>query len=109
VNISGKGSHPAPPAQEQSMHETISAHWWVLCARGCIAVFFGLMAFFLWPILALGPLVAFFGTFILIQGTLTLILWFKIRKSGKTLPVLVEAVLGLSIGSFLYLQYDFSH
>ena len=83
--------------------------WWTFFIRGWLAVLFGIIALFLWPILELGPMVSFFGIYICIQGVLTLIAYLKIKKSSQSLPVLFESVLGISIGTFLVLLTDFTH
>ena len=86
-----------------------SKYWWTYATRGVLAVAFGLFALLLWPILELGPMGSFFGIFIFIQGALTLIAYLKIKKNSQSLPVLMESVLGISIGTFLVLLTDFTH
>jgi uncharacterized membrane protein HdeD (DUF308 family) len=84
-----------------------SKYWWIFSIRGCLAVVFGILALLLWPILELGPMGSFFGIYIFIQGVLTLIAYLKIKKSSQSLPVLLESLLGISIGTFLVLLTDF--
>lgn len=83
-------------------------YWWTFFLRGCIAVMFGFIAFFLIPILELGTMIPFFGGFILIQGVLAFIAYLMINKNKQSLPVLVESVLGISVGTFLVLLNDFN-
>ena len=83
-------------------------YWWIFSIRGCLAVVFGILALLLWPILELGPMGSFFGIYIFIQGMLTLVVYLKIKKSSKNLPVLLEGLLGISIGTFLVLLTDFT-
>jgi uncharacterized membrane protein HdeD (DUF308 family) len=66
----------------------------------------GIFGLLLWPILELGPLGSFFGIYIFMQGVLTLIAYLKIKKSSQSLPVLLESVLGISIGIFLVVKTD---
>ena len=86
-----------------------SKYWWTYATRGVLAVGFGLFALLLWPILELGLMASFFGIYIFIQGVLTLVAYLKIKKNDQRLPVLLESVLGISIGTFLVLQTDFTH
>ena len=79
------------------MQRIKSKYWWIFSIRGCLAMLFGCAAWLLWPILELGPMGAFFGAYIFIQGVLTLISFVKINKSYHSLPVLIESVLGISI------------
>ena len=88
------------------MQRIKSKYWWIFSIRGCLAMLFGCAAWLLWPILELGPMGAFFGAYIFIQGVLTLISFMKINKSYHSLPVLIESVLGMSIGVFLVMQAD---
>jgi uncharacterized membrane protein HdeD (DUF308 family) len=91
------------------MQHTESKYWWPFFIRGCLALLFGVLALFLWPILELGPRGIFFGVFIFIQGVLTMIVYLKAEIRKHRLPVLVESVLGLSIGAFLFLNTDVAH
>ena len=95
--------------KENSMQSVKSKYWWTFSVRGCIAMVFGILALLLWPILELGPMGSFFGIFIFIQGVLTLIAYLKIKKSSQSLPILLESVLGIAIGTFLVLLTDFTH
>ncbi len=90
------------------MQNIKSKYWWLFSTRGCLAVVFGLFALLWWPILELVPLGSFFGTFFFIQGVLTLIAYLTIEKSSRSLPVLLESVLGISIGTFLVLLTAFT-
>jgi len=91
------------------MQHITSKYWWTFFIRGCLGVFFGLFILFLWPIFELGrPMIIFFGIFIFIQGVLILIAYMNIRKSHLSLPLLLESVLGIAIGTFLLLRTDFT-
>jgi len=94
--------------QENSMQQIKSKYWWTFSIRGFIALVFGIFALLLWPILELGPMASFFGIYIFIQGVLTLVAYLKIKKNSQSLPVLLESVLGLSIGTFLVMLTDFT-
>jgi uncharacterized membrane protein HdeD (DUF308 family) len=91
------------------MQNLQSKHWWTFTIRGCLAVLFGLFALLAWPILELGLLGAFLGIYILIQGVLALIAYLMMPKKAHTLPVLLESVLGIPIGTWLLMLTDFTH
>jgi uncharacterized membrane protein HdeD (DUF308 family) len=80
--------------------------WWAFFLRGCIAIMFGFIAFFLMPIMELGIMVPFFGIFIIIQGLLALVAYIVIEKNLQSLPILAESGLGISAGTFLIFLDD---
>ena len=51
------------------MNATLLRSWWLLAARGAIAILFGAAAI-LWPAITLITLAALFATFALLAGTL---------------------------------------
>ena len=86
------------------MKSVKSKYWWIFFIRGVLAMVFGLTAMLLWPLVELGLMGSFFGSFIFIQGALTLFAYLKIRRVNRSLPVLLESVLGMSVGIFLVVQ-----
>lgn len=83
------------------MQFIVSKYWWFFFTRGCLALFFGLVALVFWPILELAAMGVFFGVFILLQGVIRLITYLKMKGTDKALPVLAKSVLVISIGAFL--------
>jgi uncharacterized membrane protein HdeD (DUF308 family) len=92
--------------EANTMQPLKSKYWWLFFIRGVLAVLFGIASLLVWPILELGPMWSFFGTYIFIQGALTLMLYLKTKEGKQSLPVLLESVLGISIGVFLVMQTD---
>src|SRR5919108_35460 len=85
------------------MFDLLTRNWWVLVARGVMAILFGVLAFS-WPGITLAILVLFFGAYALVDGIFAIVLaigdW-KERDDGWLL--LLEGVLGVGIGIMTYL------
>jgi uncharacterized membrane protein HdeD (DUF308 family) len=77
------------------MHHTLAAKWWALALRGLVAVLFGLLTLFL-PGLTLVTLVLLFGAYVLVDGILNLIAFFRVASHHWAL--LVESVIGIFAG-----------
>ncbi len=91
------------------MESINSKIWWTFFIRGCIATLYGFLAFLWMPFLELGTIIfVFLGMYILIHGALSLNVYLRINKNKQSLPVLLETVLGISVGTFLVLQTDFT-
>ena len=80
----------------------ISAHWWLLLARGIVAVALAIVTF-AWPGIAIGVLVLLFGAYAMVDGFLGI--GFAIRCAAqheRWLGLLLEGVLGVFVGAVVF-------
>jgi len=88
------------------MIETLTRNWWVLAARGALAVLFGLLAL-IWPGITVLALVLLFGAYALVDGVMALYtaLFDRGRLGGRGAGWLVlEGVAGVlaAIGAIVW-------
>lgn len=86
------------------MQEQIARNWWVLLIRGLAGVLFGLAAF-LWPMLTLGVLIAFFGVYALIDGCASVVLALRRRNRDESWwAMLIRGILGILVGVLAFVM-----
>jgi len=77
---------------------TLSQNWWMVCARGLLAILLGL-AILLRPGLSLNLLVATFGVYAVLDGAWAIASALRVsRISFAMWPVLFEAAVSLGVG-----------
>lgn len=66
--------YAAPPGavRMRPMLDALARNWWVILLRGVLAVVFGVLTF-VWPDITVVALVALYGAFALVDGTLSLV------------------------------------
>lgn len=82
----------------------LGRYWWVVAARGALAIVFGILAFF-WPGATLLALVLIFGAYIFVDGVVAMFCAFQFRHDRERWPMLLlEGILGIAAGfvSFLW-------
>jgi uncharacterized membrane protein HdeD (DUF308 family) len=77
---------------------TLATNWWMVAARGALAILFGLAVLFR-PALPLNLLVALFGAYAVLDGAWAVAsaLWIS-RMSFAAWPVLFEGLVSLGVG-----------
>jgi uncharacterized membrane protein HdeD (DUF308 family) len=77
---------------------TLGTNWWMVAARGALAILFGLAVLFR-PALPLNLLVALFGAYAVLDGAWAVAsaLWIS-RMSFAAWPVLFEGLVSLGVG-----------
>ncbi len=84
---------------DTTLLRTLGRAWWLVLARGILAITFGLMAW-AWPKLTLFVLVAFWGAYALIDGAVALIAGIRTRaENGPLWSVIVVGLLGICGGA----------
>lgn len=84
---------------DTTLLRTLGRAWWLVLARGILAIVFGLIAW-AWPKLTLFVLVAFWGAYALIDGAVALVAGFRMRaESGPLWSVIVVGLLGIGGGA----------
>lgn len=80
------------------MNATLKQNWWVVVARGVLAIVFGLYALFV-PGLALDTLIMLFGVVILVAGLLAIMAGLR-RQANQQVAVLftVEGIICVAFG-----------
>ena len=80
------------------MNATLGQNWWVVVARGVLAIVFGLYALFV-PGLALDTLIMLFGVVILVAGLLAIMAGLR-RQANQQAAVLftVEGIICVAFG-----------
>lgn len=89
----------SPFMPERQLRDALARNWWLVLARGAVAVLFG-VAVFVFPGLALVTLVLLFGAFTLIDGALALT---AALSGGAPAPrwwLAVVGLLGIAAGGF---------
>ena len=80
------------------MIELFARNWWVYVIRGCLALIFGLYAWFM-PGAAMRTLLAVFGIFILIEAAIAIVGSIAGRRYSEVWwIVLLEGIFGLFLG-----------
>jgi uncharacterized membrane protein HdeD (DUF308 family) len=80
------------------MFDELIRRWWIVAARGAVAVAFG-VALFVTRVEALGLLVSLFGVFALADGLFTV----GAGLAVGWLPVFLEGIVGMTVGAFTFL------
>jgi uncharacterized membrane protein HdeD (DUF308 family) len=83
------------------MLDFLVKHSWVLLARGCLVVLFGIIALLLWPLLELEALKLILGPFIFCDGLVVMVA-FIIHGDGKAWPGGLEGAIGMLMGLLVY-------
>lgn len=81
-------------------------YWWAFLLRGVFALLFGIFAL-VWPLATITALVLLFGVFVFIDGLLSVIHSFQLRKTeNRWWVLLLEGLAGIGIGliTFFYPQ-----
>jgi uncharacterized membrane protein HdeD (DUF308 family) len=82
---------------------TLARNWWVLVARGVLAVVFGILAFVL-PGATVAALVILFGAFMLVDGLFALVsAWRRADRRTSWWPFVLEGLSGIAIGVITFL------
>jgi uncharacterized membrane protein HdeD (DUF308 family) len=80
------------------MVQTINRLWWLVLVRGICAILFGIAAF-AWPGATIEALVLLFGFYVLVDGTVAVLLGFQQRGEDERWWVaLLEGFAGIAIG-----------
>src|SRR5438034_11742811 len=93
---------PLPPLTggatgERPMNATLGQNWWVVVARGVLAIVFGLYALFL-PGLALDALIMLFGVMVLVAGLLGIIAGVRRQANQQAaVPLIVAGILRVAL------------
>ena len=85
------------------MAAILVGNWWVLALRGVLAILFALVAFVL-PLVTAAAMVLVFGAYAFVDGIFALVAGLRAaRHHGRSAPLLIEGVLNLLIGVFVFL------
>jgi uncharacterized membrane protein HdeD (DUF308 family) len=80
------------------MNTVLVRNWWALVLRGLLAIFFGLIAFFM-PGVTLAVLVLLFGSFAVVDGIVAIISGIRAAGRGERWwTFILEGVLDLFVG-----------
>ena len=80
------------------MLDLMARNWWAYVVRGCVALIFGLYAWFM-PGMAMKVLLTLFGIFVLLEGILAIAGSIVARKESDVWwLVLLEGMVGLCLG-----------
>jgi uncharacterized membrane protein HdeD (DUF308 family) len=86
------------------MNATLGENWWVVVARGVLAIVFGLYALFV-PGLALESLIMVFGIMVLVAGLLAIVAGVRRRANHQVaVPILVEGIVCVAFGVLALLR-----
>ena len=72
-------------------------NWWMVVARGVLAILFGLYALFA-PGLALDTLIMLFGVAILVAGLLSIVAGVRKEANRQAAPLFVEGIICVAFG-----------
>jgi len=79
------------------MIDQLAYNWWIVALRGALAVIIGIIAFF-FPGITLVVLIAIFGSFVLLEGSLLLIAGIRSRKENERWWILIfQGLLSLGV------------
>jgi uncharacterized membrane protein HdeD (DUF308 family) len=81
------------------MKDTFVALWPAILLRGIASVIFGILAF-VYPGVTLAVLVTIFGAYALVDGVFTLWGAFRGDKTARTVPSVLQGVVGILVGVF---------
>ncbi len=88
------------------MVRLLSRYWWVLVARGLIAVLFGILAVSL-PVTTTGALVLVFGAFSAVDGVFAFFSGFSsIGKSSSWWVMVLHGLVGIGVGGLTLIRPD---
>jgi uncharacterized membrane protein HdeD (DUF308 family) len=77
-------------------------HWWLLGARGVIALVFGVTAF-IWPDITLGTFVLLFGAYAVVDGVVAIASAFGAAEHlTQSWPVLLEGLVSVAVGTLAW-------
>jgi uncharacterized membrane protein HdeD (DUF308 family) len=80
------------------MNATLGENWWVVVARGLLAIVFGLYALFV-PGLVLESLIVIFGVMVLVAGLLAIVAGVRRHANHQiAVPILVEGIVCIAFG-----------
>src|SRR5262249_35196201 len=86
------------------MISSLTRNWWVLAARGTLAVIFGVVAF-AWPNLTFEALVLLFGAYVLLDGITMLSFGIMAASDGEQWwPLVLSGILGIALGVFTWVR-----
>ncbi len=84
------------------MFDLLTRNWWLLIARGILAILFGVLAF-IRPGITLATVVLFFGTYVFVDGIFSIVLalggWEE--KNDRWL-LLLQGMIGVGIGMITF-------
>ena len=78
------------------MLQILARNWWMVALRGVAAIIFGILAI-IWPDIAVGVLVAFFGAYALVDGIFAIVAAFRGEDTDRWWHV-AQGVLGIAVG-----------
>ena len=88
------------------MFRLLSRYWWVLVARGLIAILFGILAVSL-PVSTAGALVLVFGAFAAVDGVFALFSGFSsIGSSSSWWVMVLHGLVGIAIAGLTLIRPD---
>jgi uncharacterized membrane protein HdeD (DUF308 family) len=79
------------------MELSLARNWWILLVRGILAIVFGVLVI-VWPMLAWVVIVASFGAYALLDGTLALVSAISGRGGRHWWALALEGVVGIGAG-----------
>lgn len=103
----GEVERPPEPAPERerpirtSLMRGIARNWWTFLVRGLLAIAFGLVAL-VWPDLTLLVLVALFGAYALLDGTISVVFGITGRDKVRWWMV-IWGLVGVAVGIGVFL------
>jgi uncharacterized membrane protein HdeD (DUF308 family) len=84
------------------MLSSLTSNWWMLAARGTLAVIFGVIAF-AWPSLTFEALVLLFGAYALVDGITVLAFGLMAAGDGERWwPLVLSGIVGIAAGVFTF-------
>ena len=89
------------------MLDLMARNWWAYIVRGCVALIFGLYAWFM-PGMAMKVMLTFFGIFVLLEGIFAIVGSIVARKESEVWwLVLLEGLAGLALGLITLTRPEF--
>jgi len=86
------------------MKSSLGRNWWILAARGVLAILFGLYALLV-PGLALATVILAFGVAVLISGVLSIVAGVRVHDQGqRSIPIFIEGLVCLAFGLLALLK-----
>ena len=89
--------------ENQPEKESLQRYWWVFLVRGFSSLFFGLVAFLLWPLISEGLIKFFFGSLAILEGLLLDITVLAVWRREKWAVTFVQGTAGIVIGILAFL------
>lgn len=83
--------------------DSLARSWWLMAARGLIAILFGVVAFIA-PAVTILTLVYLFGTFAIANGIMSLVVAYKAPKRSRLGGLIFGGVIGIIAGAIAILM-----